>query len=248
MTSAADTAKVISSLHQNCDWLLKNFDTRRTAQNGEIVGILKLSLWIWVLTLSCTMSVSLQFERNQVLFKEFKTALEKKELDRKTNHQDVAKTGTEEICVLTKAIGEKETAALKPEQSARAVEAQEKAEALPPTLERQVSSGSVRCEVRKAVAQQRRVNVVACPSYLEHKAAIQEGVKNFHLCLSLLNNSLWEALEMKAHSEKSMNVSDVKVIDDDGFLSSGMTIKANNKIMKERTWINRVAQRRSFVT
>ena len=53
---------------------------------------------------------------------------------------------------------------------------------------------------------------------------------------------------MKAHSEKSMNVSDGKVIDDDGFLSSRMTIKANNNIMMERTWINRVAQRRSFVT
>jgi len=32
VTSAAETAKVISSLHQNCDWLLQNFDTRRTAQ------------------------------------------------------------------------------------------------------------------------------------------------------------------------------------------------------------------------
>ena len=40
VTSAAETAKVIGSLHQNCDWLLQNFDTRRTAQNDEIVGIL----------------------------------------------------------------------------------------------------------------------------------------------------------------------------------------------------------------
>ena len=44
VTSAAETAKVFSSLLQNCDWLLQNFDTRRTAQNGEIVGIVKLSL------------------------------------------------------------------------------------------------------------------------------------------------------------------------------------------------------------
>ena len=75
--------------------------------------------------------------------------------------------------------------------------------------------------------------------------------RNFAEFPPLLNPSqqfLVEALEMKAHSEKSMNVSDAKVIDDDGFLSSSMTIKANNKIMKERTWINRVAQRRSFVT
>ena len=51
-------------------------------------------------------------------------------------------------------------------------------------------------------------------SYVEHEATIQEGVKKFHLCLSLLHNSLWEALEMKAHSEKFKNVSDAKVIDD----------------------------------
>ena len=97
VASAAETAKVISSLHQSCDWLLQNFDTRRTTQNGEIVNeriwinsftskILKFSPWIQTLTLSCTMSVSLQFERNPVLSKEFKTTLEKKGLDRKANH------------------------------------------------------------------------------------------------------------------------------------------------------------------
>ena len=48
-------------------------------------------------------------------------ALEKKELDRKTNHQDLMKTETKEIFVLTKAIGEKETVALKLEQSAKEV-------------------------------------------------------------------------------------------------------------------------------
>ena len=83
------------------------------------------------------------------------------------------------------------------------------------------------------------------PAYLEHKAAIQEGVRNFHLCFSIPTN-LWEA--SKAHSEKSMNVSDVKVPDEDDFLSHGMMIKAKNIIMKERLWINCVAQRRSFVT
>ena len=77
------------------------------------------------------MSVSLQFERNPVLFKEFKTSLEKKGLDRKTNHQDLTKAKTEEIFVLSKAIQENETVALKLEQSAKAVEAQEKAQALP---------------------------------------------------------------------------------------------------------------------
>ena len=48
----------------------------------------------------------------------------------------------------------------------------------------------------------------------------------------------------KAHSEKSMNVSDVQVSDEDGYLSRNMTIRANlnddsqfaNKIAKERIW------------
>ena len=37
-----------------------------------------------------------------------------------------------------------------------------------------------------------------------------------------------------------MNVSDVKITDEDGFLSRNMTIKAKNIIMKERIWINAV--------
>ena len=116
VTSAAETAKVISSLHQNFDWLLQNFDTRRTEEriwiNSFTSKILKLSLWIQILTLSCTMSVSLQFERNPVLFKEFKTTLEKKGLDRKTNHQDLMNIETEEIFVLSNAIQENEIVAL----------------------------------------------------------------------------------------------------------------------------------------
>jgi len=66
--------------------------------NSLTSKILKLSLWIQTPTLSCTMIVSLQFERNPALFKEFKTALEK-ELDRKTNHHDLMKIETEEIFV-----------------------------------------------------------------------------------------------------------------------------------------------------
>ena len=50
--------------------------------------------------------------------------------------------------------------------------------------------------------------------------------------------------ETKAHSKKSMNVSDVQVSDEDGSLSRNMTIRANlnddsqfaNKIVKERMW------------
>ena len=35
----------------------------------------------------------------------------------------------------------------------------------------------------------------------------------------------------------------MKVTDEDGFLSCSLMIKAKNITMKERTWINRVAQR-----
>ena len=53
-------------------------------------------------------------------------------------------------------------------------------------------------------------------SYLEHEVSIQEGVKNCHFCLSVLS-------KMKAHSEKSMNVtSDVKMTDENDFLSRSM--------------------------
>ena len=49
------------------------------------------------------------------------TAFKKKGLDRKTNHHDLTKAKTKEIFVLTKAIEERETAALKLEQSAKEV-------------------------------------------------------------------------------------------------------------------------------
>ena len=53
-------------------------------------------------------------------------------------------------------------------------------------------------------------------------------VMNFHFCSSIPINSLWEALEMKARSpEKFMDVSDMKVTDEDGYLSRNMTIRAN---------------------
>ena len=67
---------------------------------------------------------------------------------------------------------------------------------------------------------------------------------NFHLCLSAPSNSLWEALEMRARSpDKFMDVSDVKMTGEDGFLSRSMMIKTKNIIIKERIWINRIAQR-----
>ena len=47
---------------------------------------------------------------------------------------------------------------------------------------------------------------------------------------------------MKARSPvKFMDVCDVKVIDEDGFLVGNKVSKAKNTIMKERIWINRAA-------
>ena len=60
---------------------------------------------------------------------------------------------------------------------------------------------------------------------------------------------LERSFETKAHSEKTMNVIVMNVIDEDGFLSRSMMIKAKDIIMKERIWItvkltiqNRVAK------
>merc|ERR1712136_271492 len=39
VTSAAEIAKVLSSLHQSCDWLLQNFDARKTARAGEVEAL-----------------------------------------------------------------------------------------------------------------------------------------------------------------------------------------------------------------
>ena len=44
---------------------------------------------------------------------------------------------------------------------------------------------------------------------------------------------LERSFETNAHSEKSMNVSDVKVTDEDGYLSRSKTIKENSKIVKK---------------
>merc|ERR1719230_1871094 len=36
MFEAMETAKYIGGLHEECDWLLKNFDARKAARDGEI--------------------------------------------------------------------------------------------------------------------------------------------------------------------------------------------------------------------
>ena len=101
---------------------------RVTAQNGEIVGSLK----------------QLKGETSADL-----TALEKKGLDRKTNHQGLMKTETKEIFVFDQCLRS---------EGNRGFEIGAKCQgggAEATTLERQVLSVSVRCEVRRAVAQQR---------------------------------------------------------------------------------------------
>merc|ERR1719450_1036590 len=36
MLEAMETAKYLGGLHEECDWLLKNFDARKAARSGEI--------------------------------------------------------------------------------------------------------------------------------------------------------------------------------------------------------------------
>ena len=97
MTSHTETCESceVTSVEEGHD-----VDGRNAPQSDETAGILK--------QLKDEMSADL-------------TAFKKKELDRNTNHHDLTKAETEEIFVLTKAIGEKETVALKLEQSAKEV-------------------------------------------------------------------------------------------------------------------------------
>ena len=39
VTSAAEIAKVLSSLHQSCDWFLENLDAQKTARTGEVEAL-----------------------------------------------------------------------------------------------------------------------------------------------------------------------------------------------------------------
>ena len=62
-------------------------------------------------------------------------------------------------------------------------------------------------------------------------------------CVKPLNRSL-ESVSCPTGTQKShesCTMSDVKVSNEDSFLSCSMMIKAKNTIMKERIWINRVA-------
>ena len=67
------------------------------------------------------------------------------------------------------------------------------------------------------------------------------GIANVHV------DAVWEARNMENGSpEKSMNVSNVKVSDEEWFLFRDVTIKANTKLVKERCWITRVASQIVF--
>merc|ERR1719265_1177329 len=41
MLAAMKTAKFISALHEECDWLLQNYDARQAARTGEIDALTK---------------------------------------------------------------------------------------------------------------------------------------------------------------------------------------------------------------
>ena len=47
VSSAAEPAKVISSLHQSCDWLLLNFDTQKKARAEEDAALNNASELVW---------------------------------------------------------------------------------------------------------------------------------------------------------------------------------------------------------
>ena len=100
------------------------------------------------------------------------TALDKKGLDRKTNHHDLSKSKTKEIFVLTKAIGEKETVALKLEQSAKEV-AQPRSTRPPPWRDkfRACQSGA---KLEEQSHNRGESMLWLASSYLEHEATIQE--------------------------------------------------------------------------
>ena len=46
-SSAAETAKLISSLRQSCDWVLLNFDTQKTARAEEVTALNNASELFW---------------------------------------------------------------------------------------------------------------------------------------------------------------------------------------------------------
>ena len=72
-------------------------------------------------------------------------------------------------------------------------------------------------------------------------------LKEYHLCLSIATNSLWEALNVKACSpDKFMDVSDMQVSDEDGYMTRNLTITANSKIVNVRIWINPVISKIVF--
>ena len=105
------------------------------------------------------------------------TALEKKGLDRKTNHQELMKTETKET-----------------DEVAKAVEGQEKADALPilmrppPWRDKQATIEYGRKSKRRCDKGESMLWLAA--SYLEYKATIQEGVIHF-----MPHSTLWNVLE-----------------------------------------------------
>ena len=84
---------------------------------------------------------------------------------------------------------------------------------------------------------------LVCPSGIQE--VFYESMKNFHLCfehsqrLITRNRTRTEATEWT----DTVNVSDVKMTDDDSFLSRSMMIKIKNIIMKERMWTGLVTSK-----
>ena len=68
VTSAAETAKVISSFHQSCDWLLQIFDTRKTARAGVVEALNNARAVLLDRTIHCEKFHSESFSLNCFIF------------------------------------------------------------------------------------------------------------------------------------------------------------------------------------
>ena len=86
-----------------------------------------------------------------------------------------------------------------------------------------------------------RFNVASCNPLQRNQATSQEGVKKRHLYFKTSQQFLVVGTETKAQSEKSMNVTDMKVTDEDGFSVSEQNDQSKQQDC-ERFTLNRTRQ------
>ena len=92
-----------------------------------------------------------------------------------------------------------------------------------------------------------RLHELSMPSKSFTSVRARHALQKYHLCLSIAPNSLLEALNVKARSpNKFMDVSDMQVSDEDGYMTRNVTITANSKIVNVRIWIHPVISKIVF--